>query len=183
VSVRRIEKLNRSHDVDSFDCGNAELNRFLVRHALQNQSAGSSTTYLGLVGAEVIGYHTLVYSSVEYNGAPERLQKGLAKHPIPLMLLARLAVSASWQGKGVGAGLLKDSVLRTLQAADIAGLRGLAAHAKDDPAKAFYERYGFGPSPTDPYHMIVLLKDIKASFAVSGRAGCRCYTQALSKTR
>lgn len=164
MSTPRIEKLTRTHDVESFDCGNEALNRFLGLHALQNQFAGSSTTYVGLVEAEIVGFHTLVYGSVDYDQAPARLAKGLAKHPIPLMVLARLGVSTRWQGKGVGAGLLKDAVLRTLQAAEIAGLRGLAAHAKDDSARAFYERYGFEPSPTDPYHMIVLLKDIKGEF-------------------
>jgi predicted N-acetyltransferase YhbS len=77
------------------------------------------------------------------------------------MLLARLAVSTSWQGKGVGAGLLKDAMLRTLQAADIAGIRAFAVHAKDDKAKAFYEHFDFVPSPSDPYHLFRLLKDLR----------------------
>jgi GNAT superfamily N-acetyltransferase len=166
MSSPRVEKLARRHDVEGFDCGNDDLNRFLVRYALQNQFAGSSTTYVGLVQDEIVGFHTLVYGSVEHEAAPARVAKGLAKHPIPLMVLARLGVSLRSQGKGVGAGLLKDAVLRTLQAADIAGLRGLAAHAKDDGAKAFYERYGFESSPTDPYHMIVLLKDIRGALGV-----------------
>ena len=89
------------------------------------------------------------------------LAKGLAKHPIPLMLLARLAVAMGWQGKRLGAGLLKDSRLRTLQAADIAGIRAMAVHAKDDDARAFYERFGLTPAPTDPYHLFVLLKDVR----------------------
>jgi GNAT superfamily N-acetyltransferase len=90
------------------------------------------------------------------------LGKGLAKHPIPLMLLARLAIATSRQGKGLGSGLLKDAMLRTLQAADIAGIRAMAVHAKDDDVRAFYERFGFAPAPTDPYHLFVLIKDVRA---------------------
>jgi len=98
---------------------------------------------------------------VEYSDAPERLTKGLARHPVPIMLLARLAVATGWQGKGLGAGLLKDAVLRTLQAADIAGIRAFAVHAKDDEARAFYEHFDFVPSPSDPYHLFRLLKEIR----------------------
>jgi GNAT superfamily N-acetyltransferase len=78
------------------------------------------------------------------------------------MLLARLAVARSRQGKGIGAGLLKDAILRTLHAADIAGIRAFAVHAKDDQARAFYERFGFSPFPSDPYHLFRLLKDIRS---------------------
>lgn len=99
---------------------------------------------------------------VEYDAAPARLGKGVAKHPIPLMLLARLAVAVAWQGKGLGAGLLKGAMMRTLHAADIAGIRALAVHAKNDNARAFYERFGFTQAPTDPYHLFVLLKDVRA---------------------
>jgi GNAT superfamily N-acetyltransferase len=158
----RIEKLRREHDVDLFDCGQEPLNRFLVRYALQNQQAEASQTYVALADNQVVGFYTLVVSQVEYDDAPRRLGKGLAKHPIPLMLLARLAITTDWQGKGLGAGLLKDAMLRTLQAADIAGIRALAVHAKDDAAKAFSERFDFIASPTDPYHLFLLLKDVRA---------------------
>ncbi|MBY0496528.1 MAG: GNAT family N-acetyltransferase [Cyanobacteria bacterium] len=158
----RIEKLRRDHHVDLFDCGQEALNRFLARYAFQNQQAEASQTYAALIGDEVVGFYTLVVAQVEYDDAPQRLAKGLARHPIPLMLLARLAVSASWQGKGLGSGLLKDAMLRTLQAADIAGIRALAVHAKDDDARVFYERLGFTAAPTDAYHLFVLLKDVRA---------------------
>lgn len=159
----RIEKLQRHHAIDTFDCGREALNRFLIRYALQNQQAEASQTYLALTDAEVVGYYTLVVGQVEYDDAPERLKKGLASHPVPIMLLARLAVATSWQGKGLGAGLLKDAMLRTLQAAEIAGIRAFAVHAKDAEAKAFYERLDLVPSPTDPYHLFRLLKDIRAA--------------------
>ena len=158
----RIEKLQRSHAVDAFDCDREALNRFLIRYAFQNQQAGASQTYVALADDRIVGYYTLVVGHVEYSDAPERLTKGLARHPVPIMLLARLAIAISWQGKGLGAGLLKDAMLRTLQAADIAGIRAFAVHAKDDQAKAFYEHFNFVASPVDPYHLFRLLKDLRA---------------------
>ncbi|MGB3834020.1 MAG: GNAT family N-acetyltransferase [Mesorhizobium sp.] len=161
MTVFRIEKLNRRHAVDAFDCGEGALNRFLIRFALPNQQANASQTYLGFADDVVIGFYTLVVGEVRYDDAPERLIKGLARHPVPIMLLARLGVSVEWQGKGVGAGLLRDAVLRTLQAADIAGIRALAVHAKDDAARSFYRRFDFVESPTDPLHLFALIKDLK----------------------
>ena len=114
----RIEKLARHHAAEQFDCGQELLNRFLVRFAWSNQHAGASQTYLALSDDQVIGFYTLVVGEVAYEEAPDRLVKGLARHPVPIMLLARLAVDKNWQGKKVGAGLLKDAMLRTLQAAD-----------------------------------------------------------------
>jgi GNAT superfamily N-acetyltransferase len=156
----KIEKLARTH-VDAFDCGEEALNRFLTRFALPNSQSNASQTYVGLAGDTVIGYYTLVVSEVAYDDAPDRLKKGLARHPVPLMLLARLAVGTTWKGQGIGAGLLKDAMLRTKQAAGIAGIRAFAAHAKDDAARAFYEHFGFLPSPTDPLHMFLLTKDLR----------------------
>jgi len=91
------------------------------------------------------------------------LTKGLARHPVPIMLLARLAVSTAWQGRRIGAYLLRDAMLRTLQAADIGGIRAFAVHAKDEPAKRFHEHFGFEPSPTDPLHLFRLTKDLLRS--------------------
>lgn len=148
-----------------FDCGREALNRFLTRYALQNQQAGASQTYIALADREVAGYYTLVVGQVEYKDAPERLKTGLARHPVPIMLLARLAIAIAWLGQGLGGGLLKDAMLRTLQAADIAGIRAFAVHAKDDEAKSFYEHFDFVASPSDPYHLFRLLKDIRARIA------------------
>ena len=161
----RIEKLHRGHAVESFDCNREALNRFLIRYALANQQASASQTYIALSEAEVVGYYTIVVGQVAYDEAPERLTKGLARHPVPIMLLARLAVASSWQGKGLGGGLLKDAMLRTVQAADIAGIRAFAVHAKDDEAKVFYERFDFLASPVDPYHLFRLMKDVRAALA------------------
>ncbi|MBS0179890.1 MAG: GNAT family N-acetyltransferase [Nitrospira sp.] len=158
---RHIEKLQPHHAVDTFDCGREALNLFLRKHALQNQRTGGSQTYVGTADDSVIGYYALAVGSVEQDQAPERIKKGLAKHSIPLMLLARLAVDLRWQKHGVGAALLKDATLRTLQAADIAGIRALVVHAQDEEAKTFYERFDFLPSPSDPLHLFILLKDLR----------------------
>jgi GNAT superfamily N-acetyltransferase len=158
---RIIEKLRRDHAIDAFDCGQDLLNNCLRKHAPQNQGAGSAQTYVGLVGEVVIGYYSLVVVQIEYSDAPERLQKGLARHPVPVMLLARLAVDKAWQRRGVGRALLRDAVLRTVQAAEIAGIRALAVHAKDEQARHYYEQFDFVASPADPLHLLVLLKDIR----------------------
>jgi GNAT superfamily N-acetyltransferase len=158
---RRVEKLRPNHIIEGFDCGRQELNRYLMRYAWQNQQAGAAQTYVGLVEDAVIGYHTLAVGQVSSEEAPERLTKGLARHPVPIMLLARLAVDHRWHGQGVGKALLKDAMQRTLQAADIAGIRAFAVHAKDDEARSFYQKFDFVPSPTDPMHLFVLLKDVR----------------------
>lgn len=162
-SFSAVQKLDASHDVDAFDCGKEPLDRFLQRHALVNQKAGSAQTYVVCRGEQrVAGYYSLAVGAVEHADAPGRVSKGLARHPIPVMLLARLAIDRSEQGKGLGKALLKDALLRTAQAADIAGIRALLVHAKDDEARAWYEQFDFEPSPTDPYHLFLLMKDLRA---------------------
>lgn len=161
MTVLSIEKLERRHAVEQFDCGEDSLNRFLIQFAYPSQQANASKTYVGLADDDVIGCYTLVVGEVSYDDAPERLKKGLARHSVPLMLLARLGVSLTWQGKGVGSGLLKDAIQRTLQAADIVGIRAMVTHAKNDSVRAFYEHFGFIQSPTDPLHLFVLTKDLR----------------------
>lgn len=158
----RIEKLSRDHHVDPFDCGQELLNRFLVRSALVNQLSSMSTTYVALGDDEVIGFYTLVVGSVKPEEAPSRLTKGVPRYPVPMMLLARLATSVTWQAKGVGRGMMKDAIVRTLQAAEIAGIRAMAVHAKDENARAFYEHFDFVQSASDPLHLMALLKDLRA---------------------
>jgi len=160
VTAFKIEKLSRRHAVDGFDCGEAALNRFLIRFALSGRQANAAQTYIGLADEVVIGFHTLVVGEVHCEDAPERLTKGQARHPVPLMLLARLGVHKDWQGRGIDAALVKDAMRRTVRAADIAGIRALAVHAKDDAVKAFYQRFDFMPSPTDPLHLFVLVKEL-----------------------
>lgn len=161
TTAYRIEKLARGHAVEQFACGQAALDTFLIRFAWPGQQANASRTYVGLADDLVIGFHTLVVGEVAHAEAPERLIKGLTRHPVPVMVLARLAVHRDWQGRGIGAGLLRDAVLRTLQAADIAGIRALVVHTKDEAAWAFYGRFDFEPSPTDPLHLFALIKDLQ----------------------
>ncbi len=156
----RIEKLNRSHDLSTFDCGAEALNSFLTRFALANQQANASQTYVGLKGDLVIGFYSLVVGEVRFDDAPDRMKKGLARHPVPFMLLARLAVDLKHQGIGAGVGLLKDAALRTQRAADIAGIRALVVHAKDETAKRFYQHFGFIDGFANDMQLFMLIKQL-----------------------
>ncbi len=155
-----IAKLSKSHVTAVFNCGAAPLNVYLQRFALANQGAGGAQTYVAALGENVVGYYSLSTASVEYAEAPERAKKGLARHPVPVILLARLAVDHTWQGRGLGAALLVDALRRILAAADIVGIRAVLVHAKDDAAKRFYEHFDFEPSPVDPMHLFLLVKEI-----------------------
>jgi GNAT superfamily N-acetyltransferase len=157
-----VRKLAGSDAVDSFDCGQSSLNQFLQRFALVNQKSNSAQTYVSCHGGAVVGFYSLAVGSVEPSHAAQRVTKGIAKHPVPVMILARLAVDLQHQGAGLGKALLKDALLRTAQAADIAGIRALFVHAKDEPAKQWYLNWEFEPSPSDPFHLFLLIKDIKA---------------------
>ncbi len=156
-----VRKLAATDQVDAFDCGQAALNQFLQRYALVNQKANSAQTYVCCQGGVVVGFYSLVVGSVDPESTPSRVMKGLARHPVPVMILARLAVDKVHQRKSLGQALLKDALLRTAQAADIAGIRCLLVHAKDDMALRWYETWEFEPSPTDPYHLFLMLKDLK----------------------
>jgi GNAT superfamily N-acetyltransferase len=152
----------------AFDCGSAELDGFLERFAWPSQQGQSARTYVTVSDSgEVAGYYTLAYGSVEHADAPERTRRGLARHPVPVMILARLAVARKFQGRGIGKHLLRDALLRTLQAADIAGLRAVVVHAKDGEARRFYEKYRFEPFPGDPLKLALLLKDLRAMVATT----------------
>ncbi|TSD87101.1 GNAT family N-acetyltransferase [Mycobacterium sp. KBS0706] len=159
-----LEKLDATHELDDFDCGQEPLNRFLIRFALANQKADSAQTYCVCRTGErrVVGFYSLTVGAVDRAEAPSRTTKGLPRHPVPVMLLARLAVDISEQGRGLGKALLKDALLRTAQAAEIAGIRAFLVHAKDEAARAFYERFDFEPSPVDPFLLFLLMKDVRA---------------------
>ena len=164
-----IEKLRRDHALDSFDCGKEELNRFLKRQAWNSQQSHSAQTYVLASDLRVAGYYSLAAGSVTHDDATERVKKGQARHPVPVILLARLAVDVSLHGKGIGAALLKDVLVRTAQAADTIGARALLVHAKDDAAKTFYEHFNFEASPSDPYHLLLIMKDLLQ--IVGGQSG------------
>ena len=152
--------LTKDHDRDSFDCGVPALTDYLKKYALQNQKKHAARTYVATRGNRIVGYYSLAYGSVSLEEAPQSVKSGLPRHPVPVILLARLAVDSTEQGSGLGAALLKDALIRTIQAADIAGLRAILVHAKDDSAKRFYEKFGFEPSPIDTYHLFLRLSVI-----------------------
>ena len=161
ASLSPVHKLSAQDIAEPFDCGQEELDRFLKKFALPNQAANAAQTYVTCRANRVVGYYSLAVGSVRPEESPKRTLKGLARHPVPVMILARLAVDRSEQGAGIGRALLKDALLRTAQAADIAGIRALVVHAKDENARRWYEQFDFEPSPTDPLHLFLLLKDLK----------------------
>ena len=162
VTLQSPTLLQPTHQLADFDCGSSSLNRYLVLYAWTNQQAGAARTYVACRGMRVVvGYYSLAFGSIEHEASTSRVRSGLARHPIPIMLLARLAVDVREQGNGIGKGLLKDALLRTLQAADIGGLRAVVVHAKDEPAKAFYTKFGFDVSPLNEFHLMLLLKDLR----------------------
>lgn len=157
-----VRKLTASDDLESFDCGQSALNQFLQRFALVNQKSNSAQTYVSCCSNAVVGFYSLAVGSVEPATAASRVIKGIAQHPVPVMILARLAVDLQHQGVGLGKALLKDALLRTVHAAEIAGIRALLVHAKDESARQWYLNWEFEPSASDPFHLFLLLKDIKA---------------------
>jgi GNAT superfamily N-acetyltransferase len=164
------QPLGNEHRINGFDCGVGSLDIWLVKHARAAAGAGSARTYV-VVDAEqdrVVGYHALSLASIEHAGVTERGRKGMPRHPIPALLLARLAVDKSVQGKGIGAFLLRDAMSRALSVAEQAGMRLLLVHALSDEARAFYEHFGFEPSPSDAMNLQLLVKDIRLALESAG---------------
>ena len=159
------ELLTANHDTPLFDCGKAPLNQFLQRYALVNQANGSARTFVSLSAGQISGYYSLAAASAEHAAVPLRISKGLARHPIPMLLLARLAVDVRAQGQGLGRSLLQSALLKYLQACEVIGCRALMVHAKDEAAARFYQGYGFEPSPIDSAHLYLLTKDIRKTLA------------------
>ncbi len=147
--ISAAEKLRRNHDLSSFDSGTPVLDDWLRRRALPNQESGASRTYVICAGNRVVGYYALAAGAVAQTEATGRTRRNMPD-PVPVMVVGRLAIDSSCQGRGLGRALLRDAVLRTMQAADIAGIRALLVHAIFEDAKQFYERCGFQPSPVDP---------------------------------
>ena len=157
-----VHKLSIADGVESFDCGHVALNEFLQRFALVNQRSNSSQTYASCNAGQVAGFYSLAVGSVEPSHSAPRVIKGITRHPVPVMILARLAIDQRYQRQGLGKALLKNALLRTVHAADIAGIRALLVHAKDEEARNWYRQWEFEESPTDAYHLFLLVKDIKA---------------------
>jgi GNAT superfamily N-acetyltransferase len=162
-ALSTLEKLTGAHDVSSFNCGKAPLDDWLRRFALTNQQNDSARTYVVLRDGRVAGYYSLSAGAVRREESPARIGKGLAKHPIGVILLARLAVDRSERGRGLGKQLLADALLRAVNAADEIGARAVLVHAIDEEAANFYEKFGFERSPLEPKQLMLLMKDLRAT--------------------
>src|SRR5258708_34661933 len=154
------EKLSAEHNVSGFESGEPDLDDWLRRRALPNEASGASRTYVVCTTSGiVVGYYTLAAGAVAHDRSPGRIKRNMPD-PIPVMVLGRLAADRRHQGRGIGAGLLRDAVLRTSQAAEIAGIRAILVHAKTESAKRFYGRYGFMASPTEPLTVMITLAEV-----------------------
>jgi GNAT superfamily N-acetyltransferase len=165
VKYRRPEPLGKQHRLDEFACGVTALDDWLKRHARSAQASDSARVFVVTIedGETVVGYHALAAAQVTPEEATARALKGQPRaRPVPAILLARLAVDQGHQGAGLGRSLLQDAVLRCLGAADAIGARVLLVHAKGEGAKEWYLQFGFEESPTDPLHLLMLLKDIRS---------------------
>ena len=173
MAYRRPEPLGRHHRLDQFDCGEPALDEWLERHARGAHASGSARVFVATMedGEMVVGYYALAAAQVAPDEATERALKGQPRaRPVPAVLLARLAVDRAHQGAGLGRSLLQDVLRRCLEAAEAIGARILLVHAKHDAAKAWYMQYGFEESPTDPLHLMMLLKDVRAFLKQHGLA-------------
>lgn len=141
--------LGPEHDVGKFSSGVSSLDDWLQRRALANQETGASRTYVIVESARVVGYYALASGGVAAGEAPGKIRRNMPD-PVPVMILGRLAIDLALQGRGLGSDLLRDAVIRTMQAAEIAGIRAMLVHALDARAAQFYERSGFIPSPVRP---------------------------------
>lgn len=167
------EPLSAGHNLDGFDCGQASLNVWLIEHAATAAAAGSARTYVVTDSEQherVVGYHALTAASLEREAATARAIKGMPRYPVPVVLLARLAVDGAVSGRGLGAWLLRDAMTRALAASQTVGIRAMLVHAFDDDARAFYLHHGLEPSPTDPLHLMILIKDIEAAICANDPA-------------
>jgi GNAT superfamily N-acetyltransferase len=155
------QPLAATHRVEAFDCGKPGLDDWLRRYARLAQGSGSAKTFVALDEANVAGYYSLTVGQVDALEAPERIRHGMGGYPIPVVLLARLAVDRRYQGQGIGAGLLQDAIRRAFLIAEQAGIRALLTHPLDEEARLFYLGFGFIPSPLRENLLLLLLKDAR----------------------
>lgn len=161
MSLSAPQPLAVHHRVDGFDCGKPALTDWLLRHARQAQGSGSARTFVACDDDCVAGSFSLTVGQIHTLGAPERIRRGMGQYPIPLVILARLAVDRSYQGRGLGFSLLQDAVRRAIAVAEHAGIRALLTHPIDAQADAFYRRFGFESTPGNDRQLILLLKDAR----------------------
>jgi GNAT superfamily N-acetyltransferase len=159
------QALSAKHRLNGFDCGKPALNDWLVRHAMQAQTSGSARTCVVVEGERVVRYFSLAVGQADAIEVPERIRKGMGSFPIPVVILARLAVSLKDQGKGIGIGMLQDAIRRTVAVAEQAGVRVLLTHPIDEEAARFYRRFGFESSPIREQQLLLLLKDARKLLA------------------
>lgn len=152
------ERLAVSHDLSQFECGEPALDSWLKKRGLQNEEAGASRTYVLRAGQEIAGYYALATGAIAHAEAAGRVRRNMPD-PVPVIILGRLAIASKFQGHGIGAALLRDAVLRIVQAAEIAGIRAILVHAISEQAKRFYEKYGFIPSPADPMTLMITVAE------------------------
>ena len=152
--------LTAVHDISDFFCGEPSLDDWLRQRALKNETSGATRTYVVRSGNDVVGYYSLAVGSIEHQFAPGNIKRNMPR-PIPVMILARLAVDRRHAGQSIGTGMLRDALLRTLQAADIAGIRALLVHALNEKAAAFYRERGFAASPFDPLVLFLVLNHVR----------------------
>jgi GNAT superfamily N-acetyltransferase len=161
VGYSSPKPLRGKHGFEGFSCGEESLDAWLHRHARQAEAGSTARVYVSSAGDVVVGYYALAVGQVEPADATQRLVKGQpSRRPVPVAILARLAVDQRYQGRGLGRSLLQDALLRCADAAGKVGIRALVVHSLAE-ARPFYERFGFEPSPTDPLHLILLLKDLE----------------------
>ena len=162
------EPLADHHDTADFASGEASLDDWLKRRARPNQVSGASRTFVvceeGGDGSRVVAYYALASGVVAVDSAPGRFRRNMP-NPIPVVVLGRLAVDRTWQGRGIGRGLARDAALRVAHAADAIGIRGILVHAISEEAKKFYVALGFDASPMEPMTLMVTLSDIRAAFS------------------
>ncbi|MEY2633526.1 MAG: hypothetical protein RIR00_2180 [Pseudomonadota bacterium] len=161
MSLSRPEALGVDHRFKDFDCGKPALNDWLLRHARQAQGSGSTKTFVVADDGRVAGYFSLTVGQVDTLDAPERIRKGMGQYPVPVVVLARLAVSRQDQGRGIGLGMLQDAIRRTMLIAEQAGIRAMLTHPIDAEAAKFYTRFGFIASPLREQQLLLLLKDAR----------------------
>lgn len=154
-------RLRPDHDISEFRSIEPELDDWLRRKALKNESSGACRTYVVTDGEKVIGFYCIATGAVAQAEAPGRVRRNMPD-PVPVIILGRLAVHKDWAGQKIGQGLVKDAILRTLQAAEVVGIRAILVHAKSQAAKDFYERKcGMTPSPVDPMTLMITLEDAR----------------------
>ena len=161
MSLSAPQSLAASHHLEEFDCGKPALTDWLIHHARQAQGSGSARTFVVCDQVRIAGYYSLTVGQIDTLEAPDRIRRGMGQYPIPLVILARLAVDLDYQRRGLGFSLLQDAITRTVNIADQAGIRALLTHPIDAAADAFYRRFGFEPTPADDRQLILLLKDAR----------------------